>query len=93
MKSTELSTAEYLVVGTAGLTATFSVGYLIWSLQAGSMTSMLLSSLPTWRAFDPLPVLEHERRRKKRTLDVDELDGVFDLRSSTTDFDGIVGAR
>jgi hypothetical protein len=93
VEAAELSTAEYLVVGTAGLTATLTVGYLVWSLQAGSMTSILLSSLPTWRAFDPLPVLEHERRRRKRTIDVDELDGVFDLRNSMPDLDGALGAR
>lgn len=93
LESPEMSTTEYLVVGTAGLTATLTVGYLAWSLQAGSMTSILLSSLPTWRAFDPLPVLEHERRRRKRTLDVDELDGVFDLRTSMPGAEGMLGAR
>lgn len=93
LEAPELATTEYLVVGTAGLTATLTVGYLVWSLQAGSMTSMLLSSLPTWRAFDPLPVLEHERRRRKRTLDIDELDGVFDLRNSMPELGGAMGAR
>ncbi|MCE9605259.1 MAG: cadherin repeat domain-containing protein [Planctomycetia bacterium] len=76
------TTVECLVVGTAGITATLTVGYLVWSLQAGSLTSILLSSLPTWKAFDPLPVLEYERRRNPRMHDVDELDSVFDTRSA-----------
>jgi hypothetical protein len=93
LETNEYSTTEYLFVGTAGLTATLTVGYLVWSLQAGSLTSILLSSLPTWRSFDPLPVLEYERRRRRRTLDVDELDGVFDSRKPGPETGGLLGAR
>lgn len=93
LEEKDFTTTEYFIVGTAGLTATLTVGYLVWSLQAGSLTSILLSSLPTWRSFDPLPVLEYERRRRRRTLDVDELDGVFDSRKPGPETGGLLGAR
>jgi hypothetical protein len=49
----------------AGLGA-LSAGYLVWGLQAGSLVTSALSSLPIWGSFDPLPVLEFWERDSKR---------------------------
>jgi len=40
-----------------GLTVSFTVGYVSWLLRAGYLSASLLSVLPLWREFDPLPVL------------------------------------
>jgi hypothetical protein len=49
----------------AGLGA-ISAGYLLWGLQAGSLVTSALASLPVWGSFDPLPVLEFWERDSKR---------------------------
>jgi hypothetical protein len=49
----------------AGLGA-LSAGYVLWGLQAGSLVTSALSSLPVWGSFDPLPVLEFWEREQKR---------------------------
>jgi len=40
-----------------GLTVSFTVGYVSWLLRAGYLSASLMSVLPLWREFDPLPVL------------------------------------
>jgi hypothetical protein len=52
-----------LVAGTAGVAATLSVGYVLWSIRAASLLSTFLASMPAWQAFDPLPVIDCANRR------------------------------
>ena len=47
------------------LTASFTVGYVSWLLRAGYLSASLMSVLPLWREFDPLPVLAATTRKKK----------------------------
>ena len=48
------------VVGsTAVVSASLSVGYVIWLIRGGILMSSVLSSLPAWQIVDPLPVLGH----------------------------------
>ena len=48
-----------------GLTASFTVGYVSWLLRAGYLSASLMSVLPLWREFDPLPVLAATTKKKK----------------------------
>ena len=64
--------SEALIAGTAGVTATLSVGYVLWSLRAASLISTFLASMPAWQAFDPLPVLDFENRRRDQKDEDDE---------------------
>ncbi|MGB5727602.1 MAG: hypothetical protein WBM52_10370, partial [Thiogranum sp.] len=48
-----------------GLTVSFTVGYVSWLLRAGYLSASLMSVLPLWREFDPLPVLAATTRKKK----------------------------
>ena len=64
-----------LVVGTtaAGITS-LTVGYVIWLIRGGTLLATLVSSMPAWMAFDPLPVLDSfeesdEARRARRGED------------------------
>jgi hypothetical protein len=48
---------------TAGVRITaisLSVGAVWWALRAGGLTTSLLASLPAWKSFDVLPVLNNE---------------------------------
>jgi large repetitive protein len=41
----------------AGFGISLTAGFVSWALRAGSMAASLLASMPTWRHFDPLPIL------------------------------------
>lgn len=75
-----------LVTRIAAVTgATLSVGFITWTLRSGTLLASCLATMPTWRHFDPLPVLglgrsERERRREK-------VEG--DLRSEAAEFRGL----
>jgi hypothetical protein len=60
---------------------------MLWGLQAGSLVTSALSSLPVWGSFDPLPVLEFWERESKRKdkLNSDEDDPLLqsELRPTT----------
>ncbi len=50
-----------------GLTVSFTVGYVSWLLRAGYLSASLISTLPLWREFDPLPVLARTKEKKRRS--------------------------
>ena len=47
------------------LVGTVSIGYVAWILRGGVLLAGLLSHMPTWCSFDPLPVLENWDRGQK----------------------------
>ena len=55
-----------------GLTVSFTVGYVSWLLRAGYLSASLLSTLPLWREFDPLPVLATTKEKKRKSADRDK---------------------
>jgi uncharacterized membrane protein len=44
----------------------FSAGLVAWLLRGGALAASLLSVLPAWVAFDPVPVLIRRRRDRKK---------------------------
>ncbi len=77
----------------ASVTATAVAGYLVWLVQGGSLLMSVISTLPFWGWFDPLPVLDSwekgsagttksrwYRRSKPKvgTNDEKELEGIVD---------------
>ena len=68
---------DSLIVGTAGLTASMSVGYVLWSMRAASLLSTMLSSMPAWQTFDPLPVIDFVGQRKNDDDDDDNAQNIF----------------
>ena len=54
-------------VGITGLT----VGYVIWLIRGGTLLASLISSLPAWCSFDPLPVLDRWSASDDRRRDDD----------------------
>ena len=55
-----------------GVLTTASTGYVLWLLRAGPLVASVLSSLPAWRTFDPLPVLDFWERKKKKMKEEQE---------------------
>jgi len=50
----------------SGLTFTLTTGYVSWLLRAGYLSASLLSVLPLWREFDPLPILARPKDKKRK---------------------------
>ena len=40
-----------------GVSASLSVGYVVWLLRGGVLMGSMLSALPAWQMIDPLPIL------------------------------------
>ncbi len=57
--------AKNLIVSTgtiataASLTGVLTVGYVLWMARGGLLVASLVSSVPAWQSFDPLPVLQY----------------------------------
>jgi hypothetical protein len=62
----ENSATTFTVGAAAGVSAVFSSGYVAWCLRSGARFASARSSLPLWRSFDPLPVLEFWEKRARR---------------------------
>ena len=56
---------ETMAVGTTAVVSTgVSVGYVIWLLRGGTLLASMVSALPAWVSFDPLPILESHDNEK-----------------------------
>nr|MDJ0741089.1 VCBS domain-containing protein [Gammaproteobacteria bacterium] len=52
----------------AGVGVSLTAGFVSWALRAGSMAASFLAAMPTWRSFDPMPVLAADDEKKRRTV-------------------------
>ena len=57
---------QVVLQASTGVAFTLSAGFITWLLRAGTLASSLLSSMPLWRGFDPLPVLGFAVNERKR---------------------------
>ncbi len=56
--------ATRVTAGTVvGLSTAASIGYLVWSVKSGALLSSFVAALPSWRVFDPLPILEYHEAK------------------------------
>jgi hypothetical protein len=46
-------------VAVAGITGALSVGYVLWMVRGGILVASVVSAMPAWQSFDPLPVLQY----------------------------------
>ena len=61
------SEQEKIMIGTAkGVSLFLFAGAVNWYLKAGSLLASLLSSVPLWAPFDPLPILSLSRQERDR---------------------------
>ena len=55
--SNKMAIDRNIVASSTAVSASLSIGYVIWLVRGGALLSSLLASLPAWRMVDPLPVL------------------------------------
>jgi hypothetical protein len=73
----ELARIEATVVGSSAVVTTgLSVGYVVWLARGGMLLASLLSSMPAWRAIDPLPVLANFRDNDEDDANDESLDSL-----------------
>jgi hypothetical protein len=74
VKSSAQVALTIILAGTSlGLTA----GIIGWLLRSGALLSALLSSMPLWRGFDPLPVVMRPQRRDQDDQPPSDVDRMF----------------
>ena len=69
-----------LAVGSTAIVSTsLSVGYVVWLIRGGSLFASLVTSIPAWQAFDPLPVLDaFEENENDDGMDDESLASIAD---------------
>ncbi len=71
-----------LTAGTATtVVALTAAGYTMWTIRAGCLMASFMSSIPAWRAFDPLPILtasrEASKHQRRKNEPQDALESMF----------------
>ncbi len=67
-RATRARMKDITVGAVVGVSAVASMGYLVWSIKSGALISSFVAALPSWRVFDPLPVLDFaDKKRQNRT--------------------------
>ncbi len=56
--SASMSLQRYMVGSATVSTGALTVGYVMWTLRSSSLLASLLSTMPVWRFFDPLPIVQ-----------------------------------
>ena len=52
------TSAEITIQTVVGVSSSLSLGYLVWVLRGGALLTSLLTNMPAWQLFDPMPILE-----------------------------------
>jgi len=64
--------AAFMVQIATGSGVALTAGYVAWILRGGMLASMLISSMPMWKGFDPLPLLAARKRKRSKKDDEEE---------------------
>jgi hypothetical protein len=72
-----------LSIALAGTSLGLTAGIVGWLLRGGALLSALLSSMPLWRGFDPLPVVMRPRRPEQAERTPSDVDHLFDDKSES----------
>ncbi len=56
--SIDTTMPELIAGSVVAATSTLSVGYFFWVVRTGYFVASCLSAAPTWRSFDPLPIID-----------------------------------
>ena len=81
----QITNHELAIGTTAIVSSTLTVGYVIWLLRGGNLLVSLLSSVPAWCSFDPLPIVEtFEAARDDQRKDGESLTSMLNQHPAKT---------
>ena len=61
-----MSTAEFKVAAAKSSGVVLTAGVVAWILRSGALLSSLLSTIPLWKGYDPLPILAYKDDEDKK---------------------------
>ena len=70
---------EYIAKSATSMTLTLSVGIISWALRGGALLASLLSAVPLWKGFDPLPIIARTRKKEEDDETTDTFDPDDDI--------------
>ncbi len=53
-----------VITGVVGVTSIATTGYAVWALRSGYFVMTALASIPSWKSFDLIPILEFDERSR-----------------------------
>jgi VCBS repeat-containing protein len=63
---------EFQVAAAKSSGVVLTAGVVAWLLRSGALLSSLLSTIPLWKGYDPLPILAYKDDDKKNKEEIDE---------------------
>ena len=76
--SLDLEDDQAAMTVVAGTTVTFTAGFVSWILRSGSLMASFLSSVPLFKQFDPLPILNTTKQKAFLSSKRDDDEGTDD---------------
>ena len=58
-----------VITGVVGVTSIATTGYAVWALRSGYFVMTALASIPSWKSFDLIPILEFDERSRPERRD------------------------
>jgi hypothetical protein len=73
----EMDVVEFQVAAAKSSGVVLTAGIVAWAMRGGALLSSLMSTIPLWKGYDPLPILaykdddEDEGREPEKEIDED----------------------
>jgi len=74
--SEEISKIEFRSIAVSGSSLVLTAGVVAWVFRSGALLTSLLSTMPLWKGYDPLPILawrEEEEEEEEDEISVDKI--------------------
>jgi VCBS repeat-containing protein len=68
----KMSSAEFRVAAAKSSGVVLTAGVVAWILRSGALLSSLLSTIPLWKGYDPLPILAYKDDDEKEEDEIHE---------------------
>jgi VCBS repeat-containing protein len=65
----EMSPTEFKVAAAKSSGVVLTAGVVAWILRSGALLSSLMSTIPLWKGYDPLPILAYKDDEEKKEED------------------------
>jgi hypothetical protein len=66
------SAAEFRVAAAKSSGIVLTAGVVAWILRSGALLSSLMSTIPLWKGYDPLPILAYKDDEDEKEDEIDE---------------------
>jgi len=75
-----ISSATGNITAAASLTGLATAFYVLWMARGGMLVASVVSSMPAWQSFDPLPILQYSADQVDSDADDDTIESLLDRK-------------